>query len=152
MDFERESLSHHGTPPKHAIDALSLDSPSPFGRMSVDTTYDSDDEQATVQRETAAVTIYRLRELGHATGKGKESDRRDEAWDCLTRLTDLFKKAPTLYRRLEITEIIQATLPFLSDTSTIRRRTAAYRLFRYCLDRRTWGCMIHAGVEAVIIR
>lgn len=121
--------------------------------MSTDTHYDSEDEQAMVQRETASVTIHRLRELGHAFSKGKESaDRGDEPWDCLTRLTDLFKKSPNLYRRLEITEIIQAILPFLSDASTIRRRTASYRLLRYCLDRRTWGCMINAGLEAVIIR
>lgn len=119
--------------------------------MSVDTC-DSEDEQTAVQRETAAVMVHRLRELGYAVGKGKEADQSDEAWDCLTRLTELFKKSPTLYRRLEITEIIQATLPFLADASTIRRRTAAYRLLRYCLDRRTWGCMIHAGVEAVVIR
>lgn len=103
--------------------------------------YDSEEEPSPAASESTGVLLGRLREA-----------QGDEAWEVLTRLADLFKQSPTLYRHLEITDIIQATLPQLADNSTIRRRTASYRLLRYCLDRRTWGCMVHAGLEAVIIR
>ncbi len=128
--FTTDDHSGVSTPP------ASLPSPWP-----AEDGYESEDESSSAARETAGIVLARLR-----------GAQGDEAWDALTRLADLFKKSPRLYRRLEITEIIQATLPQLADSSTIRRRTAAYRLLRYCLDRRTWGCMVHAGLEAVIIR
>ncbi|BEJ06093.1 hypothetical protein CcaverHIS641_0306150 [Cutaneotrichosporon cavernicola] len=101
---------------------------------------ESDDETIVAAKENATSLLGCLRGAG------------EEALETLTRLTDLFKNHPTLYRHLEITEIIQAALPQLADSSNIRRRSAAYRLLRYSLDRRTWGCMVHAGLEAVIIR
>jgi hypothetical protein len=70
----------------------------------------------------------------------------------MTRLADAFKKSPSLLKRVDTHEVLQCTLPFLADSATSRQRTAGYRLLRYMVLRRTWGRMINAGVEWVIIR
>lgn len=117
----------------------------------------SDDEALAVMRKTIFVTIRRLRELARAEveSKGKSPERErdsDEPWECLTRLAELFKSSGALKKHHDLREVLGATMPFLSDLSTCRRRTAAYRLLRYILDRQSWGFMIAAGVEWIIIR
>lgn len=103
-----------------------------------------EDENSAVLAETASSALRMLVEVG----KGKSPDRADE---CLHRLGDLFKRCPKLYSRFE-GDIVRAVVPFLSDASSFQRRAAAYRVLRYSLDRRTWGCMIGAGIEWVIVR
>lgn len=134
-------------------DSSSVGSPSGYGR-GAEADIDSEDENLTVLRRTASVALHRLCELAaeDPDGKGKNPERGDDAWDSMTRLADLFKGSPQLYLSFNIKELIRATLPFLSDASTIRRRTAAYRLLRYSLDRKTWGTMINLGIEWVIVR
>lgn len=144
----RDDLSPHSTPSRRAESALAS---SPGSRLHSDS---EDDGVLPVLRETAAVIIRRLHQLGRSAAKGKVPERPgpDEAWDCMSRLTDMFKKSRALLRHVEINEALHATLAFISDPATVRQRTAAYRLLRHMLSRRNWGRMIHIGVECVIIR
>jgi hypothetical protein len=59
--------------------------------------------------EIAVGYINRLRTLGaRMTGKGKEKDRGDEAWQSLTNLAALLKKAPSMRVLLSVEDIIDA--------------------------------------------
>jgi hypothetical protein len=120
---------------------------------------DSEDDEGQgrvlpILRETAQVVVRRLHTLGRAAAKGKSPERPgpDEAWDCMTRLADMFKQNPGLIKHVDVAEALGAVLYYISDTATIRQRTAGYRLLRYMLSRRNWGRMIFAGVEWLIIR
>lgn len=117
-------------------------------------TDEEDDRVLPILRETAQVIIRRLHTLGRANTKGKNPERQgpDEAWDCMTRLADMFKQNPSLIKHVDIVEALHATLPFIADSASIRQRTAGYRLLRYMASRRTWGRMISLGVEYLIIR
>jgi hypothetical protein len=57
--------------------------------------------------ENAVATIARLRLLGSKmSGKGKEVERGDEAWQCMTKLAGMLKKAPSARVLLSADEII----------------------------------------------
>jgi hypothetical protein len=68
-----------------------------------------DDENMGVLVETVSVTLRRLREITRrsARGKGKEVERGDEPWDCLTRIADMLKKSDTLASNIKISELVQ---------------------------------------------
>jgi len=133
-----------------------------------DSEIDENERVLPVLRETAQVIIRRLLTLGrtatanmsantNSVSKGKSPERQmpsgpDEAWDCMTRLAELFKQHPALLKHVDVPEALHAAIPFLADSATTRQRTAGYRLLRYMLTRRNWGKMIFVGVEWLIIR
>lgn len=57
--------------------------------------------------ETAVAHINRLRVLGaRMNGKGKEVDRGEEPWQCMTKLAGMLKKAPSIRVLLSSGDII----------------------------------------------
>lgn len=59
--------------------------------------------------ESAVGYINRLRTLGaRMTGKGKEVDKGDEAWQCMTKLAAMLKQAPSMRVLLSAEDIIDA--------------------------------------------
>lgn len=68
-----------------------------------------DDENMGVLVETVSVTLRRLREITRRSGRGtgKEVERSDEPWDCLTRIADLMKKAISLKGNINTAELVQ---------------------------------------------
>jgi rapamycin-insensitive companion of mTOR len=57
--------------------------------------------------ENAVAHINRLRVLGgRMTGKGKEVDRGDEPWQCMTKLAGMLKTAPSIRVLLSTEDII----------------------------------------------
>lgn len=57
--------------------------------------------------ENAVAFVARLRALGaRAAGKGKEVDRGDEAWQCMTKLAGILKAAPSMRVLLSADEVI----------------------------------------------
>ncbi|CAD6567983.1 MAG: hypothetical protein TREMPRED_004194 [Tremellales sp. Tagirdzhanova-0007] len=111
------------------------------------------DENASVMLETIGILLRRLRDLNRKElGKGKDVERRDEVWDCLTRLGDMLKKSEPLRTGVSMDELLQSVLPHLADSSTVSRRAAGYRVLRYVMSRERWGKMLHAGLEWLLIR
>lgn len=68
-----------------------------------------DDQNMGVLVETISVTLRRLREMTRRSGrgKGKEVERGDEPWNCLTRVADMLKKSPGLRDNISFTELVQ---------------------------------------------
>lgn len=68
-----------------------------------------DDENMGVLVETVSVTLRRLREISRrlGRGKGKEVERGDEPWDCLTRVADMLKKSSALRVNINVRELVQ---------------------------------------------
>jgi hypothetical protein len=59
--------------------------------------------------ETAVAYIDKLRALGakvSGKGKSKEVDTGDEAWQCMTKLAGMLKKAPSMRVLLSAEDII----------------------------------------------
>ncbi|WRT70894.1 uncharacterized protein IL334_007893 [Kwoniella shivajii] len=116
----------------------------------------TNDEDITGLIEDSINTIKRIRELGR--GKSKETNqgqqRNDEPYDLMIKLADSLKKNDGLRLALisDMDDIIQSLIPFLGDSATPRHRAAGYRLMRYLLTRQSWGKMIEAGIEWLIIR
>lgn len=68
-----------------------------------------EEENSGVLLETLSVTLRRLREISRRSAmsrKGKEVERGDEPWDCLTRVADMLKKATGLRQSLSVTELV----------------------------------------------
>ena len=66
------------------------------------------DENASVMLETIGILLRRLRDLNRKElGKGKDVERRDEVWDCLTRLGDMLKKSEPLRTGVSMDELLQ---------------------------------------------
>jgi rapamycin-insensitive companion of mTOR len=74
-----------------------------------------DDENMGILVDTVSVTLRRLREISRrmGKGKGKEVERGDEPWECLTRVADMLKKCVGLKGSINIRELVQRYVPFL---------------------------------------
>ncbi|WVQ86186.1 hypothetical protein IAT38_008354 [Cryptococcus sp. DSM 104549] len=114
-----------------------------------------EDENTAVMLETAGMLVRRLKELSRGKGKDRASeDDGNEESETLVRLGDMFKKSEGLKLNIDVEEVLQSNsvLPSLGDSSTVRRRAAAYRVLRYIITRPAWGKMLAFGIEWLLIR
>ncbi|WVQ95387.1 hypothetical protein IAU59_002484 [Kwoniella sp. CBS 9459] len=111
-----------------------------------------EDENVAVLLETSSRMLRRLRELGRGKGKETDDDQNDEPYDLMIKLGDMLKKTEGLRSAIIVEDTIKGIVPYLSDSSTPRRRAAGYRVLRYALTRTAWGRMLASGIEWLIIR
>ncbi|OWZ28826.1 sterility protein Ste20 [Cryptococcus neoformans c8] len=111
-----------------------------------------EDDDTSVLLDSAKIFLRRLKEIGRGKGKERAVDNGAEELDALTRLGDMLKKSEALRLCVELNEVVQGVLPSLGDSSTPKRRAAAYRILRYILTRESWAKMLSAGIEWLLIR
>jgi hypothetical protein len=67
------------------------------------------DRDMAVMLDAVGGVIRRLRELGRVEGKGKSPERverKDEAWECMTRLGEMLKKSDTLRPNVNVDDVL----------------------------------------------